>query len=1405
MDEDEADVVVESLRERFIEDAEKWLLDLDFFKKTMSAPAIAALSEQMNECLVLPQSDTVATQMKTMSAAENSSSLHDQLLAVIASDCANPQRTLTQSEECNALPSDHFTDDIKPTDSISNTCSKNSGKRSSSSGSRSGRSSTSSARLQVEAEMAALLARQQMLQRKHEVEEEEERLRKKKEQIDLQTKIAVSMAKVNVYRAAISEPSVHLEMSESRKKSDKMSSSNVIATASVQANAPVESRSVSNSTRDVDVRSTQPHSVQQPSSSSITPFQLSASFSGQQFSNRGGNMVRLMERQNEIAVMLVQQCNTSLLPHRDILPFDGDPLQYQSFIRSFEEVVEKRANNYGDCFYFLEHYTRGQPRELVRSCQHMASTQGYLRAKALLKEHFGNELKILSAYMDKVLSWKAIRPEDTRALQDYHLFLRACCNAMDDVRYMKELNLATNMQTILSKLPFKLRDKWRAVACELQEKRNTQAVFKDIVDFVEKQVKIATDPVFGNILEAPLSVNRNAYRSKMKGNSFATTVTVTDLEVAGLDQTHYCYLPEVYTQKSMPVSKANIPTQSDLVRWPYLNHVTLPLIEAGVELLIGANVPEALEPWQVVRGQRNGPYAVKTILGSTVNGPLKGMEKDGTFCNDQPQVTVNRISVSRLDELWKQQFRTDFPETAQDELVAMSKEDIQFMDMVSQSVKLRDGHYCIGLPLRRKDVVLPNNLIVAEQRALNLQRKFWKDSAFHVDYTAFMKDVISKGYAEKGPDLTSTLIGVLTRFRMEPVALMADIESMFYQVKVPAEDSDLLRFLWWSKGDLSKDLEEFRMLYKELKAMCAKGGFHLTKWMSNSRVVLNVIPEEDRVKEVKNLDLNHDMLPVERVLGVQWCAESDTFKFKIVVKERSFTRRGILSVISAIYDPLGFLAPVVLSAKRILQDLCREGVGWDSAIPIKYVQRWTNWLEDLHGLEKFEMKRCLKPVEFGEITVAHLHHFLDASEEGYGVVSYLLLHNGRNMVHSAFLMGKARVAPVKSITIPRMELTAAALASRMDQLWKRDLKMKLQDSLFWTDSTAVLKYIQHESSRFKCFVANRVSEILKASKATQWRHTNSANNPADFASRGLKVDLLLKEQMWTSGPPFLTRPPEEWPSSPINLGKSLVQDPEIKQEVVVNTLLVQTPEGRGTVTRLVNYYSSWTHLKKAVAWILRLKKILLSLSKRRKHLRESLVCSEPNQSLEDTINESMRKFRSSIRDSYLSVDELEESEMAIIRFSQKMRFPEELISSQRGEIVKRSSPLYRLNPTLDAGVIRMYGRLDNAVMPEEPKHPVILAKDLYVSELLIRHIHEEVGHSGRNYMLARLRQKYWIPGASSAIRRVLSRCVICKRLQGTAGCQQMANLPLSRVLPDEPPFTRVGVDCFGPFEIKRGR
>lgn len=111
----------------------------------------------------------------------------------------------------------------------------------------------------------------------------------------------------------------------------------------------------------------------------------------------------------------------------------------------------------------------------------------------------------------------------------------------------------------------------------------------------------------------------------------------------------------------------------------------------------------------------------------------------------------------------------------------------------------------------------------------------------------------------------------------------------------------------------------------------------------------------------------------------------------------------------------------------------------------------------------------------------------------------------------------------------------------------------------------------------------------------------------------------------------------------------------------------------------------------------------------------------------------------------------------------------------------------------------------NSAMPLESKHPAILPKNNHVTTLLIRHIHESIGHSGRNHTISHLRQRYWIPKANSAVRTVITKCVRCRRMSGVRGTQYMSDLPQDRLLPDEPPFTNVGVDFFGPFDIKRGR
>ena len=494
-------------------------------------------------------------------------------------------------------------------------------------------------------------------------------------------------------------------------------------------------------------------------------------------------------------------------------------------------------------------------------------------------------------------------------------------------------------------------------------------------------------------------------------------------------------------------------------------------------------------------------------------------------------------------------------------------------------------------------------------------------------------------------------------------SVSAPIESMFHQVRVPREDADLLRFLWWPDFDCTQDLVDYRMLvhlfgatsspscanfalrqcaednekqfcretiekllhcfyvddclvlisseeeavalYQDLVCICAKGGFKLTKWMSNRRAVMAAIPENQRAKGIKNLDLDHNLLPVERVLGVQWCIQSDDFKFKIVVQDRPLMRRGILSVISSIYEPLGILSPIVLSAKK----LCRQQLGWDDPIPPSAAQEWTNWLKELHQLEHFQIARCLKPPDFGEVTAAQLHHFADASENGYGTVTYLLLKNVHSQLHSSFVMGKSRVSPLKSVCIPRMELTAATMASRLDAFWKRELHMSLTESVFWTDSTSVLKYIKNETSRFRTFVANRVSEILAVSQPSQWKYVNTQSNPADGASRGLKADVFLRSETWLSGPAYLLHHEEDWPVNPDCLDELLPDDPEVK--VTVNA--VQTSEDVDAATQLIHHFSSWTRLRRAVAWVIRLKNLLWSLSQRRKWSDTAYNQSDPGE------------------------------------------------------------------------------------------------------------------------------------------------------------------------------------------------
>ena len=564
------------------------------------------------------------------------------------------------------------------------------------------------------------------------------------------------------------------------------------------------------------------------------------------------------------------------------------------------------------------------------------------------------------------------------------------------------------------------------------------------------------------------------------------------------------------------------------------------------------------------------------------------------------------------------------------------------------------------------------------------------------DCSAQFKGESLNDHLLRGPDLTNALVGVLCRFRKEQVAFMCDIEQMFFQFKVNVEQRDFLRFLWWENGSYEdNDVTEYRMNvhlfgaasspgcanyclkqaandYEEefgsepanfirndfyvddgLKSvptdteaidvitksqnLCAKRGLRLHKIVSNSKKVMEMIAPEDRAKGLKDLNFLQDSLPVERALGVQWCVESDSFQFRITIKDQPLTRRGILSTVSSVYDPLGFIAPVVIVGKQILQEMCRGQTDWDSPLPEELRPRWEKWRNELIRLEDLKIQRCFKPAHFGKIVQAELHHFSDASTVGYGQCSYLRLVDEQQQVHCSLVMGKARVTPLKTVTIPRLELTAALLSVKISNLLKEQLEHRIDHEVFWTDSNVVLGYIANDSKRFHVFVANRVQQIRDHTSPTQWRHVRTHENPADEASRGLSADELVSESKWLKGPNFLLEneipnPTEQAPERVISH-----TDPEVKKVKVFTT---QTEENRNQfdLTRLQNF-SSWFRAKRAIAACLKLKAKILN----KIHGANQMVLRNKGQLYEP-----------------VQVKDLRTAELEIIRLTQQEAFEEEI-------------------------------------------------------------------------------------------------------------------------------------------------
>ena len=273
-------------------------------------------------------------------------------------------------------------------------------------------------------------------------------------------------------------------------------------------------------------------------------------------------------------------------------------------------------------------------------------------------------------------------------------------------------------------------------------------------------------------------------------------------------------------------------------------------------------------------------------------------------------------------------------------------------------------------------------------------------------------------------------------------------------------------------------------LYIELTDLLGRGGFNLTKWLSNEQAVLDRIPVNSRSPRVRTLDVGS--LLEERALAVSWDLDSDELFFKVGKMDKPLTRRGLLSMLSSVFDPLRLASPFILLARQIVQELCRSKLGWDVEIPQQQAEAWASWVRDLAGMSDVRFPRMVQD-ENGKVT-RELHHFSDASEVAYGVASYLRVVWPDGAVSTQLVMAKSRLAPLKPLTIPRLELCTATLATRQDAMLKRELDVEIVSSHFWADSSIVLQYIRSENKRFHTYVSNRMTEIRGRTELGNWHH-----------------------------------------------------------------------------------------------------------------------------------------------------------------------------------------------------------------------------------------------------------------------------------------------------------------------------
>lgn len=437
-----------------------------------------------------------------------------------------------------------------------------------------------------------------------------------------------------------------------------------------------------------------------------------------------------------------------------------------------------------------------------------------------------------------------------------------------------------------------------------------------------------------------------------------------------------------------------------------------------------------------------------------------------------------------------------------------------------------------------------------------------------------------------------------------------------------------------------------------------------------------------------------------------------------------------------------------------------RGTGWDEEIPTDIMQSWKGISSQLKLIEKIEIPRWI----FTSNKSVEIHGFCDGSLQAYAAVLYVRSkdHEGNFILN--LLTSKTKVTPIKTISLPRIELCGALLLARLFKTVQRALKFDHIIFHAWTDSEIVLSWLRGHPNKYKMFVANRISEIQEICSSNVWSHVRSESNPADCATRGLLPKDLLTFEMWWNGPNWLKQPKELWPAT------SVVEECDLEAKTLkVNTMITKNPSN---LELLITRCSSLTKLIRITAYCFR---FMNSYIKREKTPESK----------------------------YLTTTELKFSLKFWIKTAQNEQFGKEIHELETKNSI--TGRLQNLNPFLDQeGILRVGGRLQNANISWNEKHPIILENNHLITKLLVDLVHKNTLHGGVQLMTAVLRQNYWVLNARSVLKQTVFKCTICFRQKAEYRQQLMGNLPKSRVQASRV-FDHVGVDYCGPLEIKTSK